>query len=53
MPGQGEVDFAQIGTYLPTDAFRTLEFQEYHTHEQVIAGLKFLEQHGCIRYLER
>jgi sugar phosphate isomerase/epimerase len=48
VPGEGEVDFDLIAAYLPKDAFRTLEFQEPHTQEQVKAGLKFLEQHGCI-----
>jgi sugar phosphate isomerase/epimerase len=49
VPGQGEVDFNLIATYLPKDAFRTLEFQGFHTHEQVMTGMKVLEQHGCIR----
>lgn len=52
VPGQGKVDFNLIATYLPKDAFRTLEFQGFHTHEQLMTGMKVLEQHGCIRYEE-
>jgi FMN phosphatase YigB (HAD superfamily)/sugar phosphate isomerase/epimerase len=48
VPGQGEVDFDQIGAYLPKGAFRTFEFQGHHTHEQVKAGLRFLIEHRCI-----
>ncbi len=50
VPGQGEVDFDLIAAYLPKEAFRTLEFQGQHTHEQVIAGLRFLEEHRCLRH---
>jgi HAD superfamily hydrolase (TIGR01662 family) len=49
LPGQGDVDFDIIAAYLPKDAFRTLEFQGFTTHEQVRAGLQFLQEHGCIK----
>jgi FMN phosphatase YigB (HAD superfamily)/sugar phosphate isomerase/epimerase len=51
VPGQGEVDFDTIAAYLPKSAFRTLEFQGHHTHEQVKTGLRFLTEHGCIENL--
>jgi FMN phosphatase YigB (HAD superfamily)/sugar phosphate isomerase/epimerase len=49
VPGQGDVDFDLIAAYLPNDAIRTLEFQGFNTHEQVMAGLNFLQEHGCIQ----
>jgi sugar phosphate isomerase/epimerase len=49
--GLGEVDFDMVAKYLPADAFRTCEFQESNTPEQVKAGLKFLVEHGCIKNL--
>jgi FMN phosphatase YigB (HAD superfamily)/sugar phosphate isomerase/epimerase len=49
--GLGEVDFDLVAKYLPADAFRTCEFQESNTPEQVKAGLKFLVEHGCIKNL--
>ena len=52
VPGQGEVDFDLIATYLPEGALRTLEFQGHHTQEQVMTGLKYLQNHGCIDTLE-
>ena len=49
--GLGEVDFAMVAAYLPAEVFRTCEFQTTNTAEQVEAGLKFLAEHGCIKYL--
>jgi sugar phosphate isomerase/epimerase len=49
LPGQGDVDFDRIAAYLPKNAIRTLEFQGFNTHEQVKAGLNFLQEHGCIQ----
>jgi sugar phosphate isomerase/epimerase len=49
IPGQGEVDFKKVAAYLPKSAFRTLEIQGFYTYEQVKAGLKFLQEHGCIK----
>jgi HAD superfamily hydrolase (TIGR01549 family) len=50
-PGLGNVDFATAGGYLPADAFRTCEFQNFNSPEQVKAGLEFLVEHGCIKKL--
>jgi putative hydrolase of the HAD superfamily len=47
--GLGEVNFDMVAKYLPVDAFRTCEFRESNTPEQVKAGLKFLLEHGCIK----
>ena len=48
-PGQGTVDFELISRYLPAEAFRTCEFQNFNSPEQVRAGLEFLAEHGCIK----
>ena len=48
-PGLGKVDFETISRYLPADAFRTCEFQNFNSPEQVKAGLKFLAEYGCIK----
>jgi putative hydrolase of the HAD superfamily len=50
-PGLGNVDFVTAGGYLPADAFRTCEFQNFNSPEQVKAGLEFLVEHGCIKKL--
>lgn len=48
-PGLGTVDFDRVAAYLPDEAFRTCEFQNTNTPEQVKAGLQFLAEYGCIR----
>ncbi len=48
-PGLGEVDFDRVAAYLPEKAFRTCEFQEFNTPEQLRSGLRFLADHGCIK----
>jgi HAD superfamily hydrolase (TIGR01509 family) len=50
-PGLGDADFLTLAASLPQNAFRTCEFQSHNTPEQVRAGLRFLEEHGCIQYL--
>jgi HAD superfamily hydrolase (TIGR01549 family) len=50
-PGLGNVDFESIYSYLPADAFRTCEFQNFNSPEQVKAGLEFLADHGCVKKL--
>jgi sugar phosphate isomerase/epimerase len=47
-PGEGEMDFRKIASYLPPAAFRTLEIQSYHSVEQVKKGLENLAAAGCI-----
>jgi putative hydrolase of the HAD superfamily len=48
-PGLGNMEFETTGNYLPVDAFRTCEFQNFNSPEQVKAGLEFLAEHGCIK----
>jgi sugar phosphate isomerase/epimerase len=50
-PGLGEIDFKQLATFLPEDAFRTLELKPGNTIAQVIIGLRLLIDIGCVRYL--
>ena len=50
-PNLGKVDYQTIYRYLPADAFRTCEFQNFNSPEQVKAGLEFLAEHSCIKKL--
>lgn len=50
-PGLGNVDFDMAAAALPDNAFRTCEFQNFNTTEQVKAGLEFLVKHKCIKKL--
>ena len=50
-PGLGDVDFDRVAGYLPESAFRTCEFQNFNSPEQVKAGLKLLFERGCVRRL--
>jgi sugar phosphate isomerase/epimerase len=48
-PGSGEVDWKLVANYLPNDVIiRACEFRHYLTTEQVVAGLQFLADQGCI-----
>jgi sugar phosphate isomerase/epimerase len=47
-PGLGQVDFRMVATYIPRDAFRTLEVMNFNTPEQIRAGLELLFDSGCI-----
>ena len=47
-PGRGDAGF-DIGAYLPETSFRTCEFQNFNSPEQVKAGLEYLVEHGCIQ----
>lgn len=51
-PGTGDLDFSEIATYLPETAFRTCEFKEINTPEQVRNGLKFLYTHNCVKTIQ-
>jgi len=55
IPGSGDVDFAWLASYLPTNAIRTLEINNVVPYEEFLPGLKLLEKTGCIAniYSER
>jgi len=50
-PGMGEIDFFWIASYLPENSFRTFELLPGNTIAQVMDGLKYLIEAGCIKYL--
>ena len=51
-PGSGEVDWKLVINYLPKDAImRVCEIRHYLMSEQVMAGLQFLADKGCITRL--
>ena len=50
-PGLGDLDFGMAAASLPDNAFRTCEFQNFNSTEQVRAGLEFLVKHKCIKKL--
>ncbi len=47
-PGLGKVDFKRVASYLPPDAFRTLEVKVNNTPEQITAGMKLLHESGIL-----
>jgi sugar phosphate isomerase/epimerase len=50
-PGLGDMDFDMAVAVLPKKAFRTCEFQNFNSPEQVKAGLEFLVKHNFIKTL--
>ncbi len=53
VPGSGEIDFTMVGSYLPPDAFRTLELSPSTNAAQIREGLVYLYQKGCVTCLTR
>ncbi len=51
-PGLGDVDFRMVASYLPRDAFRTLEVLHSNTPEQIKAGMKILVDTGCVSLIQ-
>lgn len=48
IPGSGQVDWARVARYLPADALRTCEFQNFNSPAQVVAGVHYLVEKECI-----
>ena len=48
IPGMGEINFKTIAPYLPDQAFRTCEFHTKYSSAEVLAGMNFLAEQGCI-----
>ncbi len=46
--GAGQVDWGMVARYLPKDALRTCEFQNYNSPQDIAAGVAFLIEHGCL-----
>ncbi len=51
VPGSGDIDFALVASYLPPDAFRTLELKSGTSAVQIRAGMKYLQAKGCVTCL--
>ncbi len=49
--GLGDANFDLVAAHLPHHAFRTCEFQNFNSLEQVKTGLEFLVKHNCIKKL--
>ena len=46
VPGDGDIDFAEIASYLPADALRVCEFEWYSNEEEVAKGVEVLRGAG-------
>ena len=49
--GSGQIDWDRVRRYLPANALRTCEFQNFNSHEQVTAGVRWLVEKGCVQTL--
>jgi sugar phosphate isomerase/epimerase len=50
--GLGNANFDLAAAQLPHHAFRTCEFQNFNSLEQVKTGLEFLVKHNCIKTIQ-
>jgi sugar phosphate isomerase/epimerase len=46
--GSGQVDWAMVARYVPADAYRTCEFQNFNSPDQVRAGVQWLVAQGLV-----
>ena len=46
--GSGQIDWDMVARSLPAAALRTCEFQNFNTPDQVVTGVRWLEQKGCL-----
>lgn len=46
--GLGQVNWDMVAPYLPAEAMRTCEFQNFTSPEQVTAGVQWLVKKGCV-----
>lgn len=46
--GNGGVNWNMVARYLPADALRTCEFQNFNSPQQVADGVKWLVEKGCV-----
>lgn len=47
--GEGQINWEMIARYLPAAALRTCEFQNDNSPQQVVAGVKWLIEKGCLQ----
>lgn len=46
--GSGQIDWDMVARYLPADAHRTCEFQNFNSPDQVRAGVRWLVEKGLV-----
>ena len=46
--GKGEMNWPMIASHLPADAIRTCEFDWPYGEEDIVAGVEYLRQMGCL-----
>jgi sugar phosphate isomerase/epimerase len=46
--GSGEMNWPMIASYLPAQAIRTCEFDWPYSEEEIVAGVEYLRQVGCL-----
>ena len=46
--GRGEMNWPMIASHLPDQAIRTCEFDWPHSEEEIVAGVEYLRQAGCL-----
>jgi sugar phosphate isomerase/epimerase len=47
--GSGQIDWDMVARYLPADAHRTCEFQNFNSPDQVRAGAQWLVEKGLVK----
>lgn len=47
--GSGQIDWDMVARYVPADAQRTCEFQNFNSPDQVRAGVQWLVEKGLVR----
>lgn len=52
VPGQGEIDFNEIGRYIPRHAQKTLEVGPHAALEDLRQGLEVLARSACVDYFD-
>ena len=46
--GRGEMNWPMIASHLPAQAIRTCEFDWPYSEEEIVAGVEYLRQAGCL-----
>ena len=46
--GTGEMNWPMIASHLPAQAIRTCEFDWPYSEEEIVAGVEYLRQAGCL-----
>jgi len=46
--GLGQIDWDMVARHLPASALRTCEFQTFNSPQQVVAGVQWLTDKGCM-----